>query len=272
MAPAMNEARFLLVGLALVCACGGDPPAVATHHDAPTVDAGTDVPDAGPVGPPVRTVTTRPLYGTDVHSLLVDPFVTSDLSWGHFRAFETSSSDSTYVPFVRTWMSDSPVGTAAPVVRLQPFAAKSTSSLSALVPGTAAAIDAQIWVSLSASDGTPIAFDGHEADVHVTMLSNKGLPTSTDEKTYKFAHAPVETQTLHDRTWSRLALASPVPYAQGGFFLIEVSDPTVTWLFAAPQVTVSTSTSHRAVRGERATERQLQIARAHLQNVREHAH
>jgi hypothetical protein len=107
--------------------------------------------------------------------------------------------------------------------------------------------------------------------VDAILLSSQGLPSSTDETTYEFAAAPVETQILQGRIWSRLALENPVPFARGGFLLVEVSDPTVTWLFAAPQVTISTQTSHRAARGARATEHQLQIFRAHLRSVRDNA-
>jgi hypothetical protein len=259
---------------------GGDAPGVlvdAGPADGSPSDGAMDA--EGMVDGPTRTLTTRSLYATDVQSLLLDPFATGDTSWGHFTAFLRGATDSNVV-LTRIWMSDSPVGMSIPVVRVSPMASDGGTAdagapvlhIPTALTGSNAPVSAQVWVSVATASGTAAAFADHASALQVYLAANEDLPTIPAPVTkYVASSTPAQTVTIAGREWDLVGLTMPTPFAEGGFFVIIVSDPTLTWLLAAPQVTAGTTAIH-PIRGrlQPLTLEDQEILRAYREHVRRH--
>ncbi len=236
---------LLCPALLALAACSSPSPSSVGMQDGGPFDAGQDAAmEAGPeagveeAGAPIRTATTRPLLATSTQNLLSDPFVTSDTSLGHFVYVVLGPvggvSYSTYL-LDRSFVSQAPAGIAAPVALLGALinvsaAAESAQILAPFAGGTAP-FDAQIWASAGDASGNPVAFDTGGKGLVVSLLPND-LPSKAYPLTV--TGAPV---VLAGRSWVKLALASPVPMPQGGWFSIAVEDTTTSFQLQAPEVT-----------------------------------
>lgn len=177
--------------------------------------------------PPLRTVTTRPLYATSPDSLLVDPFSTAYDSWGHFVVFVPEAPQRA-VAMLRSFVGASPAGVTAPVATWPTLAEASPGASSMLIvapfSGASGSVRASIWLSSSEEGGTP-------SGVAVSLLPNErpsvSYPLDVD------AEASV---SLGGRAWKRLALVAPVAVPQGGWFAIEVRDAGVSVAVQAPEI------------------------------------
>lgn len=185
-----------------------------------------------PGGPPIRTATTRALLPTAVQSLLLDPFITTDTSWGHLVGM--LSPGLSMVPPVCDLVSQSPAGVAAPVARFptltsQGAQAKSLQIVAPLVGGTAP-LQADVWVSASNAQGAPLDYTGVAMGMTASLLPNDQpgmmVPLAQQE-------APVEWA---GRQWVKLALPAPTAMSQGGWFSLTVIDPSTQYQFQAPEV------------------------------------
>jgi hypothetical protein len=242
----------LLVGLTLLC--GGCNSGAAGGADGGEHDTSTGMPDAHvgkppkeggtEAAPPIRTATTRSLLPTSVQNLLLDPFLTGDESWGHFRAIippPPSGSLSVCQELVREYLGQSPAGVSGPAV----LATASTGSKSAgctqilaPFPGVTSTATADMWISLSDAKGAPLPFptDAHGLDavLEVTLLPNY-LPTDTPQPTYGLESKGAPT-VIAGREWGQVALAAPAPLTKGGWFSITLVNLEDSFYFAAPEV------------------------------------
>jgi hypothetical protein len=262
---------------------GGDGaprvPVDAGPADASQTDGAMDA--EGLMDGPIRTLTTRSLYGTDVQSLLLDPFGTGDTSWGHFTPFLRAAMDSNVV-LTRTWMSDSPVGMSLPVVRVSPIAIEGGTAeggapvlhIPTILTGSNSPVSAQVWVSVGTASGAPAAFADHASALQVYLAGNEDLPAiPAPVIKYVASSTPMQTVTLAGREWDLVGFTMPTPFVEGGFFVITVSDTTLTWFFAAPQVTAGTSTKHPiSGRAQPLTHEDEEVLRAYRAHVRTHRH
>jgi hypothetical protein len=239
--------------LALSGCTSGPAPAPAPDGGAdPGHDAGAPV---GGVGgreaSPQRTATRRSLLATSTRSLLLDPFVTADTSWGHFVGLLLPAVNGRYKISAprRAYVSRAPGGVAAPVASIAAIStldpAATGLSLVAPFPGGSHPFDAKIWVSAGDAAGMPVPFDTAAARLTVALLPND-LPSTT----YPLAKAgpPV---SFAGREWALLALPAAVPMPEGGWFSITVDDVHVTFQLQAPEVTPATATGPVRVTGVR---------------------
>jgi hypothetical protein len=243
----MRTWGFSLSALFLTLGCNSS--GSTANGDAGAHDSATDArpkPRDGEAeaAPPIRTATTRSLLPTSVQSLLIDPFLTGDTSWGHFRAIVPPTSGGSLTEcgdLVREFLSQSPAGVSGPAVR----ATASTGSPSAgctqiLAPfsGVTTTASAEMWVSLSDASGAPLPFPtgahGLDAELEVAILPNY-LPTDTPQVTYALESvgAPM---VIAGREWGLVALAAPAPLTKGGWFSITLVNASGSFYFSAPEV------------------------------------
>lgn len=208
---------------------------------------------------PARTATERPLLAVPANSLLLDPFVTSNLWWGHFVTVVLPSSASLSVRPKRAYRSLSPEGVAAPIASVGPFASLGTAGKSVAIvapfPGGSRPFAAQLWVTAGDAEGAPVAFDDGGKGLTVELLPNDS----------PHAYPLVQDgalQIFEGRAWVRLTLPAPVPMPQGGWFSIAIDDPNATFQLQAPQVTPSTATATPVARPRRPQAREAIVAYA----------
>ena len=246
--------RPLFPALLALASCSSSPTQYLMP-DAGPEDAGSDAgptdagpsdagPDAGDdAGPPLRTATTRPLLGTSVRNLLLDPFVTTDTSLGHFNGLFLPIVGTTYTTLTlrRAFVSQSPAGVTAPVASSGSLsgvdAAATSVEIVAPFPGGSDPLAAQIWVSVGDAQGSPVPFATGGKGVAVNLLPNDA-PTQT----YPLTPDGAPPQVFAGREWVRFAPASPVPMAQGGWFSIVVDDVNASFQLQAPEVTPTAMT------------------------------
>ena len=233
------------------------PDATRDHQSVPdarndSVGDAPGVPDEGP-----RALTTRALLPTPVNSLLLDPFITYDGSWGHFNAVAPGSdpaATTVCAPLTREIFGASPVGISAPVVFMSPYASTECKVILAPFSGSTEPVNAQVWVSLTDASGNPIAFpsvtdagvsDGGvamiDSFVSVALLPNSFPPTSAPPSSYPFVPLPLAPVTFAGRQWGLLGLQIPVAVPQGGWFAIVLMRPTAALYLQAPEIVPTTS-------------------------------
>lgn len=203
-----------------------------------TSTGGTSAGTAGTGGTsgsgPGRTATTRGLLATSTRSVLLDPFTTSDDSWGHFVGFLLPQHVNQFVQVqpARAFVSLSPGGVAAPVASLPtPSSVHSWGTgvqVIAPFPGGSDTFDARIWVSQGDMSGSPVPFD--PATVTIALFPND-LPSM--KYPLSKASSPV---SYAGREWVALSVPSPVSMPQGGWFSITLEDPQATVQLQAPEV------------------------------------
>jgi hypothetical protein len=229
---------LLSPALLALASCSSPPPAVSGEQDGGS-DAGADA------GPPVRTATTRALLATPVDNLLLDPFVTSDTSLGHFVGVLLPIVNGNYQSFTagRSFVSQAPAGVAAPVGVIPALASDSSATpvtsgqIVAPFPGGTAPFNAQVWASASDATGAPVTFAAGGGSLKVSLLPND---LSQPAYVLTVTGSPVE---LDGRQWVLLALATPVPMTQGGWFSIFIDSASSSFQLQAPQVTPATGAS-----------------------------
>ncbi len=247
------SARILaLLALPLVAGCDtGGPPAPI-----PSSAAG-------------RTLTTRPLLPTPVNSLLLDPFVTADTSWGHFLLVAPSAdpakTGSSCPRLPREILSNSPVGVSAPTVVVSPKSdppAYGCTALATTFTGSEAPVTAALWVSLADADGNglpfPAAGDAGAStladSLRVSLLPNT-LPTSETATSFAFEVLDTPVMTIAGRAWGRIGLPAPVAVPEGGWMIATLARRDRTVYLAGPEI-VPTDAAQLAPRpGKRAAAR-----------------
>ena len=219
-----------------------------------------------------RTMTTRTLLPTPVNNLLLDPFITSDTSWGHFRAVvpavNPAETGGDCPSITREFLSASPIGISAPVVLVSQAVLPASTGCTAIISpfvGSTEAVSAQIWLSFSDASGAPLSFPpvtssgaaNVDAFVTVALVAN-ALPSSTTAPaSYRFTPASTPPTVISGRPWGLLELASPVAIPEGGWFAITITNPTTTVYLAAPQVVPATTTTLSVVRSTGAAARAI---------------
>jgi hypothetical protein len=232
---------------------GGPADAHAPNADANDVtDASTD-----------RTMTTRGLLATPVNNLLLDPFVTADVTWGHFRAVVPAVDPSQTGPdcpkITREFLSASPIGIAAPVVLVDPTVLPASSGCTAIIApfvGSTEALSAQIWVSLSDASGAPVAIPavadaaagGLDSFLTVALVPSVLPSSAAPPASYPFVLASTPPTLIAGREWARLELSTPVSVPDGGWFAITLLNPASGFYLAAPQVVAASTTTLAVVR------------------------
>jgi hypothetical protein len=245
--------------LPLVLACQGTAGGVSGGSDASPMDGGSDgardakedASDASTDGSPVRFATTRGLLPTSVKSLLLDPFVTYDESWGHFDSLDPTTDDEC-APIVRELMSQSPIGIAGAVANVS-LRGRCTQILAPLSGASKGSVDAEMWISLSDASGAPLPFPTHglDASIKVELVPNY-LPTQTPQDVYPLepvSVSPISPSdsgalpvTIAGREWGLVAV-SAVPFTQGGWFVVTLVSETGSFYLAGPEVVPTTTVS-----------------------------
>jgi hypothetical protein len=213
----------------------------STNPDGGMPDGGGNgggMPDGGNHPGPKHKLTTRDLLGMPVQNLLLDPFVSTDLSYGHFvdivfavggQSYETGLPD-------RMFLSRSPSGVALPILSIAPAAdiqvGLDKSQVISPFAGGSVPFDAAVWVS-AGKGKKPVTFSEAAHDLVVTLLPND-KPTSSYPLVV--SGKPVD---LDGRSWVRLALKSPASMPEGGWFSIVNQSSKWTFEVQAPQVTPS---------------------------------
>jgi hypothetical protein len=240
-----QDLALSVLALALGCNSSGG----IANGDAGAHDSATDAPSKPRDGeaegaPPIRTATTRSLLPTSVQSLLIDPFLTGDTSWGHFRAIVPPSSGGSPTEcgdLVRELLSQSPAGVSGPAVRATASAGSPSAGCTQILApfsGVTTTANADMWVSLSDASGAPLPFpaDAHAlaAALEIAILPNY-LPSDSPQVTYALEStgAPM---VIAGREWGRVALAAPAPLTKGGWFSITLVDASGSFYFSAPEV------------------------------------
>jgi hypothetical protein len=259
-------------GLLLTAGCPSSddvhPPILAEHGP----DASDGAPDAhatGAGGDDVtdastdRTMTTRGLLATPVNNLLLDPFVTADVAWGHFQAVvpavDPSQTGADCPKITREFLSASPVGIAAPVVLVNQAVLPASSGCAAIIApfvGSTEAVSAQIWVSLSDGSGAPVPIPvgadaaGTSLDSFVTVaLVPNALPSAASPPaSYPLTLASTPPTSIAGREWAQLELPAPVSVPEGGWFAITLANPASGFYFVAPQIVPASTTTLALVR------------------------
>ena len=247
---------FALAGALAVAGCSSND-SNAPDGGGPDGGEGGGVPDGGPHdGGAHHKLTSRGLLGTSTRNLLLDPFVTTDTSLGHFIGlafYGNGGSYNNYAPN-REMQSLAPAGVALPIADLDALGKLGSGfdklQIIAPLPGGSTAFEAAIWVSAGDADGKPVAFVEAEKELSVTLLPNdqptKAYPLVSSGK-------PV---TFGKRSWVKLALAAPVHMPEGGWFSIASSSPKWSFEVQAPEVTPSGAPgalppAHSIARGSR---------------------
>jgi hypothetical protein len=203
-------------------------------------------PDAGPI----RMLTARPILATPVNNLLMDPFITTDRSWGHFVPVIPASDptqtrgDCNGLAFVI--LSDSPVGVSAPAVLVDADTMPSISGCTAIVApfvGSTEPVGARIWASLDDASGAPLPFpapsDGGtsaiDAVLTVALVAN-AVPASAASVSYPLTAVDQAPTVVGARSWGALALPALASLGEGGWFAITLTNGTRGVYLAAPEV------------------------------------
>jgi hypothetical protein len=238
------QGAALLSAFVVSIGCGSSES--GTSHDG---GAEADAPSDGGV----RTLTTRALLPTAVNNLLLDPFITSDTSWGHFRTVvpevdpEKNGGDCPYL--ARELLSASPIGISAPTVLANPTVLPPSAGCTAILApfsGSTETVHAEIWVSLRDAAGNPVPFaptsagkSALERYVTVALVPNS-LPGSAALPSYPLEPTAGASVTLAGRPWGQLALSAPVALPEGGWFAITLKNPDASVYLAAPEVVPTT--------------------------------
>ncbi len=232
---------------------GGSDASMLTTPDASAEDASGDIYDASID----RSMISRELLPTAVNNLLLDPFITSDVSWGHFRAVvpavDPAETGADCPNLTREFLSASPIGISAPVVLVNTAvlpASMGCTAITAPFVGSTEAVSAQIWVSLSDGSGAPLPFPpapgagGASIDTFlaVALLPNV-LPDAAPPASYPFSVASTPPTSISGRQWGLLELATPVSLPEGGWFAITLKNPTGGLFLAAPQIVPAATTT-----------------------------
>jgi hypothetical protein len=201
-------------------------------------------------------MTSRSLLPTPVNDLLLDPFITADTSWGHFRVMVpavTPAETGGDCPYIqRELVSASPTGVSGPAVLVNPTSLPASTGCTAILApfvGSTETVNAQIWVSLSDSSGAPLPFptatDAGASTVDgflsVALIPNVLPATATPPNSYPLTLTTSAAVVLAGRSWGRLALASPVAIPDGGWFSITLSNGENGLYLAGPQVVPTAS-------------------------------
>src|SRR5262249_23028388 len=190
---AMRVSRLIPVLVLVLAACRTSSPPPSGGL------AGAELAAAG--GTPRRLV-TRPLLGTSTRSLLLDPFVTSDASWGHFVGLLLPTRNGKHHAFLpeRSFVSLSPAGVSSPVATLPTFRSLDRDATSLAVvapfPGGSDPFAARIHVSAGDADGKPVDFDTVASALTVALL-----PNDQPAHTYPLGRDASPAQTLGGRQW-----------------------------------------------------------------------
>lgn len=249
----MNTRTLTLCAAFALLGCDDDPAPAPPRVDA-RVEVGADVTDDAPsdvgsdaASDATRTLVRRGLLAGAVDSLLVDPFVTGDTSWGHFYAFVLDGSRQTAQTLVRSIESDAPAGVTAPVVRVEggrPGGDQPELHLLTFVSGSATPVTATLWVSVRDASGAHSAFEAHASGLRVALFANAGLPMSVASQMTMQTPLEADGRVMRQadgRVWTRLATRAPVAFTQGGYLSITVTDLASAWRFTAPEVTHNTT-------------------------------
>jgi hypothetical protein len=206
------------------CAEAPDNPSAAPHGS--HVGGATSTP---------RALTSRPLLGTSTRNLLLDPFVTPDLSWGHFVGLLVPGMGAH--PDVatpkRAYVSQSPAGVAAPVASIAAIQGIDPGStgveLLAPIPGGACSFVASIWVSAADPAGAPVDDALATKAIGASLLPN-------DEPDHAYPLVKEKELVLAGRRWARLTLPHAVPMPRGGWFVIAITSRNISVELQAPEV------------------------------------
>jgi len=254
----MSRPAFVTFLVLAGCSGGGDnagdagPSKDATAHDGETRDGMGDAKEEFPEHP-IRTATTRALLPTSVENVLLDPFITSDESWGHFVSVNPGAGGDAAPTFcnalVREVLSQSPIGVSGSVIFATARAGTSTAGcteiLAPFVGGLASdRFMAQILVSRVDTSGAPVPLStgahGLDEVVTVTLLPNY-LPSDAPQVAYPFAVTKAAPTTIDGRQWGVLALPEPVALPKGGWFSIHLAGSSGSVFLAAPEVVATTT-------------------------------
>jgi hypothetical protein len=206
------------------CAEASDNPSAAPHGSHRESAASTP-----------RALTTRSLLGTSTRNLLLDPFVTPDLSWGHFVGLLVPGMGThpDVVTPKRAYVSQAPAGVAAPIASIAAIQAIDPAStgveLLAPIPGGACSFDASIWVSAADSAGAPVDDALATKAIGASLLPN-------DEAEHAYPLAKEKELVLGGRRWERLALPHAVPLPRGGWFVVAITSRSIAVELQAPEV------------------------------------
>jgi hypothetical protein len=214
----------VVCGMLSACAQSPDNTSVAPHHS-----------QAGSATSTPRALTTRPLLGTSTRNLLLDPFVTPDLSWGHFVGLLVPGMGThpDVVTPKRAYVSQSPEGVAAPVASIGAIQAIDPGStgveLLAPIPGGACSFDASVWVSAADPAGAPIDDASVTKAIGASLLPN-------DEPEHAYPLAKDKELVFGGRRWARLTLPNAVRMPRGGWFVIAITSRSISVELQAPEV------------------------------------
>jgi hypothetical protein len=241
---------LLLLGFAGALAALGCSSSDTDKPDGGKPDGGEggSAPDGGSPdgGPPVakHNATTRTLLGgTSTKNLLLDPFVTTDLSLEHFIPLTTHGLDIESFRLPRQILSQAPAGVAFPVAVI-PLVGSVGSGIEKLqiiapIPGSAS-ITASVWVAAIEGD-KPVGFSTAAADLVVVLLPN-------DQPTKSFPLAPIgKPVTLGQTSWVKLELKGATAFSEGGWFSISTTSNKFTFKVQAPEVVPMESAAENVV-------------------------
>jgi len=223
---------------------GGTGDAATGPTDARALDAG-----------PIRKLTTRALLPTAVNDLLIDPFMTSDTSWGHFRAVvptaEPADTGAVCPYLTREIMSESPAGVAGPAVLVNATVLPPLLRCAAILApfaGSTEPVNAQVWVSLDSAAGVPLvlptAGDAGVTDagattlaasLSVTLIPNV-VPSAAAVPSFPLVPIGGAPRLIAGRQWVLLGLSAPVAVPEGGWFTITLASSAANLYVAAPEV------------------------------------
>lgn len=213
----------------------------ATDLDVLGKDAEIDVPrdiaevDAGPVGPPIRTLLQRPWFPTHTHNLLLDTLDSSDNSWGYFFGIVVPTSvDLTFQLRPAYFYSDSPVGTSQPIAIVYPSGASASNATANLTvapfTGSKMPVQAGIWLAVR-NDADQLLDDPLAQGVTVALL-----PTDATADKVLLVDDGTPPQVTKSGHWRHYALAAPLALPHGGWFEIAQPAKKVHLWLTAPEV------------------------------------
>ncbi len=185
---------------------------------------------------PQRTLVQRPLMPTSPQNLLRDPFIggDGDQSYGKFLSFYDNGNG---IPLHRTFQSVSPIGGAVSISELRnlplPLGA-SEARIIAAFPGGSGSFHASLWLSAGDGNANPIPF-ASASGIEVALLDGAG--------TSKVVLSAQPVVVYGARQWVQFVSTSDSAFPAGGWFSITVTNFSLTWQFAAPEVTTSTLTA-----------------------------
>jgi hypothetical protein len=207
----------------------------ASPNEAPSTTP-LDRSDGGVASVP-RALASRSLLGTSTRNLLLDPFVTPDLSWGHFVGLLLPGVGTRFDIAIpkRAFISQAPAGVAAPVASVGPTGAFDQAStgvqLIAPIPGGACLFHASVWVAATDPSGAPVEDSAFAKAIAATLL-----PNDEPREAYPLARTADAPLVLAGRRWVKLALPRPVPMPEGGWFSIAITSRSLAVDLQAPEV------------------------------------